>query len=91
MTKGKKFAPHKQVNVECLRDNNHLYPGVYAAIGRLGLIPFVTFNHPYNYALLGGSNGHEEIFFSYGSFSIKDGPEIRSWEDKWLGNATHQE
>ena len=26
MTKGKKFAPHKQVNVESLRDNAHIYP-----------------------------------------------------------------
>jgi hypothetical protein len=25
-------------------------------------------------------------FFRYGSFSIKDGSEIRFWEDKWLGN-----
>ena len=48
MTKAKKFAPHKQVNVECLWDNDHLYPGIYSAIGRLGLLPFVTFNHPYN-------------------------------------------
>ena len=48
MTKSKKFAPHKQVNTESLRDNDHLYPGVYSALGRLGLIPFVTFNHPYN-------------------------------------------
>lgn len=48
MTKSKKFAPHKQVNTESLRDNDHLYPGVYSALGRLGLILFVTFNHPYN-------------------------------------------
>ena len=48
MTKSKKFAPHKQVNTESLRDNDHLYPGVYSALGRQGLIPFVTFNHPYN-------------------------------------------
>ena len=27
----------------------------------------------------------------YGSFSIKDGSEIRIWEDKWLGNATLRE
>ena len=27
MTKSKKFAPHKQVNTESLRDNDHLYPG----------------------------------------------------------------
>ena len=26
--------------------------------------------------------------FRYGSFSIKNGSEIRFWEDKWLGNAT---
>ena len=48
MTKSKKFAPHKQVNTESLHDNDHLYPDVYSALGRLGLIPFVTFNHPYN-------------------------------------------
>ena len=33
MTKSKKFAPHKQVNTESLRDNDHLYPGVYSALG----------------------------------------------------------
>jgi hypothetical protein len=27
-------------------------------------------------------------FFRHGTFSIKDGSEIRFWEDKWLGNAT---
>ena len=48
MTKSKKFAPHKKVNTESLHNNDHLYPGVYSALGRLGLIPFVTFNHPYN-------------------------------------------
>ena len=30
----------------------------------------------------------KKYFFGYGSFSIKDGLEIRFWEDKWLGNAT---
>ena len=30
-------------------------------------------------------------FFRFGSFIIKDGTEIRFWEDKWLGNATLQE
>jgi hypothetical protein len=30
----------------------------------------------------------KKFFFTYGSFSIKDGSEIRFWEDKWLGNAT---
>jgi hypothetical protein len=29
--------------------------------------------------------------FSLGSFSIKDGSEIRLWEDKWLGNAILRE
>jgi hypothetical protein len=29
--------------------------------------------------------------FPYGSFSIRDGPEIRFLEDKWLGNATFLE
>jgi hypothetical protein len=28
------------------------------------------------------------FFFSYGSFSIRDGSEIRFGEDKWIGNAT---
>ena len=27
-------------------------------------------------------------FFRFGSFSIKDGSEIRFWEDKWLGQTT---
>ena len=33
----------------------------------------------------------KNFFFQYGSFSIKDGSEIRFWEDKWLGNATPRE
>ena len=48
MTKKNKFAPHKQINVEALRDNDHTYPGVYSALGRLGLIPFVAFHHPFS-------------------------------------------
>jgi hypothetical protein len=30
----------------------------------------------------------KKYFFPYGSFSIKDGSEIRLWEDKWLVNIT---
>ena len=30
-------------------------------------------------------------FFRFGSFNIKDGTEIRFWEDKWLGNTTLRE
>jgi hypothetical protein len=30
----------------------------------------------------------KKYFFLYGSFSIKDGPEIHFWEDKWLSKAT---
>ena len=30
----------------------------------------------------------KKYFFRYGTFSIKDGSEIRFWEDKWLGNAS---
>ena len=33
----------------------------------------------------------KKYFFRYGSFSIKDGSEIRFWEDKWLGSATLRE
>jgi hypothetical protein len=33
----------------------------------------------------------KKFFFGLGSFSIKDGMEIRFWEDKWLGNATLHE
>jgi hypothetical protein len=32
-----------------------------------------------------------KFFFGLGSFSIKDGSEIRFWKDKWLGNATLRE
>src|SRR4051812_22722779 len=48
MTKGKKFASHKKINVDHLRDNAHIYPGVYDALGRLGIIPFYQFTHKYN-------------------------------------------
>jgi hypothetical protein len=33
----------------------------------------------------------KKFFFGMGSFSIKDGSEIRLWADKWLGNATLRE
>jgi hypothetical protein len=33
----------------------------------------------------------KKFFFGLGYFSIKDGSEIRFWEDKWLGNATLRE
>jgi hypothetical protein len=33
----------------------------------------------------------KKFFFGLGSFSIKDGSEIRFWEDKWLRNATLRE
>jgi hypothetical protein len=35
--------------------------------------------------------GPKKFLFPYGSFSIRDGSEIRSREDKWLGNSTLQE
>jgi hypothetical protein len=37
---------------------------------------------------LAGLMATEKFFFGLGSFSIKNGSEIRFWEDKWLGNAT---
>lgn len=48
MLKGKKFSPHKQVNAEHLWENSHICPDVYDALGRLGLLPFVTFSHPFS-------------------------------------------
>jgi hypothetical protein len=33
----------------------------------------------------------KKYFFGLGSFSNKDGSEIRFWEDKWLGNVTLRE
>ena len=33
----------------------------------------------------------KKFFFSFGSFSIKYGLEIRFWEDKWMGNTTLRE
>jgi hypothetical protein len=38
------------------------------------------------FTLLGWSNVCEEVLFRHGSFLIKDGSEIRFWEDSWLGN-----
>jgi hypothetical protein len=29
----------------------------------------------------------KKFFFRYGTFSIKDGSQIRFWEDSWLGNS----
>ena len=29
----------------------------------------------------------KKFFFCFGKFAIRDGSEIRFWEDKWLGNA----
>jgi hypothetical protein len=33
----------------------------------------------------------KRFFFLYETFSIRDGSEIRFWEDKWLGNVTLRE
>jgi hypothetical protein len=33
----------------------------------------------------------KRFFFPYTSFSIRDGSQIRFWEDKWLGNTTLRE
>ena len=33
----------------------------------------------------------KKFFFPLRSFSIKDGSEIRFWEDKWMGNTTLRE
>jgi hypothetical protein len=33
----------------------------------------------------------KKFFVDLDSFSIKDGSEIRFWEDKWLGNSTLRE
>jgi hypothetical protein len=33
----------------------------------------------------------KKLFFGYGTFSIKDGSEVRFWEDKWLGATTLRE
>jgi hypothetical protein len=33
----------------------------------------------------------KKYFFPHGSFSIRDGSEIRFWEDKWLGDTTLRE
>jgi hypothetical protein len=33
----------------------------------------------------------KQKFFSFGQFSIKDGSQIRFWEDSWLGNAPLRE
>ena len=33
----------------------------------------------------------KKFLFPYGSFSIKDGSEIRFWEDRWLGTTTLRE
>ena len=33
----------------------------------------------------------KKYFFPHGSFSIRDGSEIRFWEDKWLGQSSLKE
>jgi hypothetical protein len=35
-----------------------------------------------------GHMATKKHFFGHGTFSIKDGSEIRFWEDKWLGNTS---
>ena len=52
---------------------------------------YPKYTEAWGLSFLGRTNGNEEIFFHYGSFSIKDGSEIRFWEDKWLGSATLRE
>jgi hypothetical protein len=40
---------------------------------------------------LAGLMATKKFFFGLGSFSIKDGSEVRFWEDKWHGNTSLQE
>ena len=35
-----------------------------------------------------GLMGVKEQFIQFGRFVLKDGSQIRFWEDKWLGNTT---
>lgn len=49
---------------------------------------FPGFLEIWGFTLLGDLIATKKHFFPFGSFSIKDGSEIRFWEDKWLGNAT---
>jgi hypothetical protein len=43
------------------------------------------------FAFLGWPNGNEETLLRPQDFSIKDGSEIRFWEDKWLGTTSLRE
>jgi hypothetical protein len=40
------------------------------------------------FTLLGWHHGNKEILFPFGYFSIRNGAEIRFWEDQWLGTTT---
>ncbi|VAH70650.1 unnamed protein product [Triticum turgidum subsp. durum] len=31
----------------------------------------------------------KELFFQFGTFSVRDGSQVRFWEDTWLGNTTN--
>src|SRR3954462_1654662 len=42
----------------------------------------------WRFTFLGWSHGHKEILLSLWGFKIKEGSEIRFWEDIWLGNTT---
>jgi hypothetical protein len=46
------------------------------------------FEKPGDLHFWAGLMATKKYFFGLGSFSIKDGSEIRFWEDKWLGNVT---
>lgn len=41
----------------------------------------------WGFTFLGRFMKAKHDFLRYGSFIIKDGSQIRFWEDKWLGNA----
>jgi hypothetical protein len=43
------------------------------------------------FTFLGWPDGYEEVFLPLWYFLIKDGSQIRFWEDSWLGNSPLRE
>lgn len=52
MTKNYRLADHMKVYIEHIHKNPNLYMDVYQTIFRMGLIPFMTFDRPFNEELV---------------------------------------
>ena len=59
------MAPHRSVDLEYIRSRGDLFPGVFVALDKMGLLPFLHFNKAYNEEL--SMLFYATVYFATGS------------------------